>query len=465
MSDFSDGFDPEIDLEDYSPCPEPEKEEGSRYSFDESFQAKIAALCVRDTQFMQRTDGLIRPEYFENITDAAIVNIANRYFSKYKKVPGDKKIFGMLVRKDVIGKVIKKEHVPMLIARIGELYSHDISDRDFVIEEVATFARHQAVSKAILDSVEHLDLREFDKISTSLKKALDVGESADHGIYSYGEMVDARTTERLERAAGKLAPTGVTTGYAGIDRHLYHGGWGRRELSVLMGGAKAGKTTALIDFGVAACGHINRYNVLYCTLEVSAKIIAERMDANISGSLMMELGKSIHGVKEKVERFIKSAGRFDIVEFPTGSMRVSDLRRMIERRKAQGIKYDLVIVDYADLMAPERVTDNSIENSKSVYVALRGLAMQEDIAVLTATQTNREGAKKMVATMTDIAEDFNKVRIADVIISINKTEEERALKQCRLFFAACRNQAAGFAIRVQQDVDRMKFVTEVIGPE
>lgn len=435
------------------------------YKFDEAFQTKIAALCVRDTTFLQRTDGLIRPDYLENAIEGALVHVALSYFTKYKKAPGDMKTFAHLIQKAKINKVVKPEMAAAMAKALKPLYGADVSDRDLVIDEVATFARHQAVSKAILESVEHLDLHEFDKISSSLKKALDVGEHGDAVTYSYADSIEARTQERLDRAAGKLPPTGITTGFSEIDRHLYHKGWGRRELSVLMGGAKAGKTTALIDFGVNAAGHIHRYNVLYVTLEVSAKIIAERMDANISDRAMMELDTHIHEVREKVEKFVKRAGRFDIKEFPTGTMRVSDLRRYLEKMKGQGVIYDLVIVDYADLMAPERVTDNSIENSKSVYVALRGLAMQENIAVLTATQTNREGAKKAVATMTDIAEDFNKVRIADIIISINKTEEERALKQCRLYFAACRNQAAGFSIRIAQDIDRMKFISEVIGPE
>lgn len=435
------------------------------YKFDEDFQAKIASLCLRDTSFMQRTEGLIRPEYFENAADASIVNICVRYFEKYRKIPGDAKILSMLIRGDVIAKILRKEDLFVVVGRAKELYKHDISDRDYVVDQVATFARHQAVSKAILDSVEHLDLNEFDKISSTLKRALDVGESADTGVYDYGAMIDVRTEERLDRAAGKLPPTGVTTGYPEIDKHLYHKGWGKRELSVLMGPAKSGKTTALIDFATAACGHVHRYNVLYCTLEVSAKIIGERMDARISDQVMFELGAHPHEVKRKVNEFMAKAGKFIIHEFPTGTMRVSDLRRVIERYKARGIVFDLVVVDYADLMAPERVTDNAIENSKGVYVGLRGLAMQEDVAILTATQTNRKGAEKITSTMTDIAEDFNKVRIADIVISINKTDDERKIGQCRLFFAAVRNGPSGFSIIIKQDIDRMRFIKEVIGEE
>jgi replicative DNA helicase len=437
----------------------------THYKFDEAFQAKIAALCLRDTQFMQRAEGLVKPEYLENVADAILVNIANRYFAKYKKVPGDVTILTALIRHDAINKVIRKEHVGVVVARVKELIKHDISDRDYVIDQVATFARHQAVSKAILDSVGHLDINDFDKISSALKEALDVGEHGDSTGYDYAGMIEARTEERIERAAGKLPPSGITTGYPELDRLLYHKGWGKRELSVLMGGAKAGKTTALIDFAVSACGHYNRYNVLYITLEVAAKIIAERMDARISQQVMSELGSHIHDVKDKVKKFMERAGKFIIHEFPTGSMRVSDLRRLIERYKARGITFDMIVVDYADLMAPERFTDNAIENSKNVYVALRGLAMQEDLAILTATQTNREGAKKAVATMTDISEDFNKVRIADIIISINRTDEELKMNQARLYFAACRNQAGGFSIRIQQDLERMTFIKEVIGAE
>ena len=70
-----------------------------------------------------------------------------------------------------------------------------------------------------------------------------------------------------------------------------------------------------------------------------------------------------------------------------------------------------------------------------------------------------------MALATDVAEDFNKIRIADVVISINKTEEERALNQARLHFAASRNQRSGFTLKVEQNIDQAKFVTRVLGEE
>lgn len=447
-----------------TPITEP-PEPVARYEFDAGFQSKISALMLRDTLFMQRTEGLVEPGYFENIADATLVDLALRYYRRYKKSPSDKATLVHLIARDKDDRIIKPEMIPLVSSRVKELWVTDISDRDLVVDEVSTFARHQAVGKAILDSVTLLDKRNFTEISRALSHALNIGAHLDQAIYSYGEMIDSRTDERLDRVAGKLIPTGITTGYPALDVHFYHKGWGKRELSVLMGGAKAGKTTALINFAINAAHGIMRYNVLYVTLEVASKIVAERIDANISNQLMFELNENIHTIREKVTEWHKAAGRLDIVEFPTGTMKISDLRRLVERKKVEGVKYDMVVVDYADLMCPERFTDDNIENSKSVYIGLRAFAQIEDVVLLTATQTNREGSKAAVAKIEHIAEDFNKVRIADVVLSINKTEEERACGEARLYFAACRNQASGFSVRIRQDIDRMKFITEVVGAE
>jgi replicative DNA helicase len=437
--------------------------EVKRYEFDSDFQEKIVALLVRDTPFAQLTDGLVRPEYFESAGLSGLVAVVNRYFAKYKKAPGDKTILASLLRESIRDKILPPDMARLAVGAAPKLFLTDVSDREYVADECATFARHQAVSQAILDSVELIDKRDFEAIGIKVRKALDTGVSVSGGSYDYGEMIKARTLERKERAAGLRPPTGITTGFAALDDYLYHKGWGRRELSVLMGGPKAGKSMAMISFGVNAIAA--GYRTLYVTLEVASEIIANRIDANVSERAMMELGIHIDEVEEKVAAFMAKAAPFKIEEFPTGMMRVSDLRRLIEHYKAQGITFDLVVVDYADLMAPERVTDNVQENSKSIYVNLRGLAMQEGFALLTATQTNREGAKKAVATMTDIAEDLNKVRIADVLISINKTEEERALNQARLHMAASRNQRSGFTIKVEQNIDQAKFITKVIGED
>jgi replicative DNA helicase len=113
-------------------------------------------------------------------------------------------------------------------------------------------------------------------------------------------------------------------------------------------------------------------------------------------------------------------------------------------------------------MAPNHRSDNAIENSKSIYVDLRALAQVENVVMLSAMQTNREGAKATTSRMEHAAEDFNKIRIPDLVISINRTDEERSRNEARLFFAASRNQRGDFSIHINQDLEAMNFVKSVI---
>lgn len=113
-------------------------------------------------------------------------------------------------------------------------------------------------------------------------------------------------------------------------------------------------------------------------------------------------------------------------------------------------------------MAPNHRTNDPIENSKTVYVDLRALGFKHNLAVLTATQTNREGYKATVAKAEHVSDDFNKVRTVDLMISINSTEEERLAGEARLYFAASRNQESGFTIHIKQDLARMKFIESIV---
>lgn len=444
------------------PDPDEEAPAVMRYEFDEEFQSKIVALALRDTKFAQTVDGLLKPEYMISAAEGALIDVALRYFAKYKKAP-DLKIVPTLLKEAIADKRIRSDVVEEVKDVFRAVLKADISDRDFVAERVAAFARERAVEEALMASVGYLEKGGFDKIEKAFKEALMVGISEDTGEYDYFERAEARTEERIDIAAGTKKKRGISTGNRELDNCLYHGGWGYKELSVLMGAAKAGKSMALLDFAQAAA--LLGFNVLYTTLEVSAEICADRLDANIASVPMKKLGDSPHTVKAKVDAALARSGKFIIKEYPSGTMKPSQLRRLLANYRARGIKFDLIVVDYGDIMAPEYRTDSVTENSKSIYLDLRAIAQEEDAAVLTATQTNRAGAGAYVAKATDIAEDYNKVRIADLIISINASQEERDSGEARLYFAAIRNAEDGYSIRIKQQRDQMKFLTKVLGRE
>lgn len=429
------------------------------FEFSEAFQTKVAAFAVADNEFMRRSAHLLKPDYFENVGEAALVDLSLRHFEKFGVIP-DKTVMVELIREGVKSGSIRKDVMPLLVEARKAIYKEALSDRGFVETKLVEFVRHQAIGDAILKSVELRQKGQFGKIEKLIGDAVSIGINEQGNAYDYFAMNKTRAEIRLDRASGKLPPTGITTGYLKMDEVLYHRGWGRRELATIMGGAKAGKTTALINFAKSAS--LAKHNVLYVTLEVGAPIVSERLDASMSDVMVKALGDHIHHVREKIDELAKNAGRLIVVEFPSGTLSPSMLRGVLDKHKAEGKVYDLLVVDYADIMAPNNRTDNAIENSKSVYVDLRAIAFDYNCAVLTATQTNREGFKATVAKAEHVAEDFNKVRTVDLMISINKTEEEASKGEARLYFAASRNQESGFTIFIKQDLAKMQFITSIL---
>lgn len=446
--------------------------EFEKFDFDAEFQSKVAAHAIRDNEFMRRVAHLLRPEFFENAGEAALVNVALRHHQKYRAVPTNAEMVEA-IKEDVKSKVITKEVAPEVVRARKELLNLDLGHSGFVEEKIVQFAKHQAVSQAILRSVALLDQGKFTAIEEAVKEAISIGANEEGDGYDYFERIKERTDIRKEKAAGLRPPQGITTGIPKMDEILYHRGWGRKELATIMGGAKAGKTTALINFARAAtlAGH----NVLYVTLEVGANIISDRLDASMAGVIMKELESKVNSVQEAIEELQMKSGRLVLHEFASGTCTPNMLRKLIQRYKSPGrnsdgslrppIKFDLLVVDYADIMAPNFRSQDAIENSKSVYVDLRAIAFEENLAALTATQTNREGYKSAVAKAEHVAEDFNKVRTVDLMISINKTEEEAARGEARLYFAASRNQESGFTIVIKQNLAMMRFVEAVLRVE
>lgn len=456
------------------PAAEPVAEayEGDKFDFDAAFQTKVAALSMRDNQFMRRMSGILKPDFFENAGEAALVNIALKHFAKYGAVP-DRSILASLIADDVKAKIIRKDVLDLVKVAHKEVALTDLGNAGYVEDKVVEFARHQALGDAILKCVDLREKGQFDKVEKLVKEAIEIGVSDDGDSYDYFERISERTELRLERASGKRPPQGITTGIPKMDEVLYHRGWGRRELTTIMGGAKAGKTTALINFARSAA--LAGKNVLYASLEVGNNIISDRMDASLSDTFMKELADKSHAVRERIEELAAKAGKLMVHEYASGTLTPNMLRALIERYKSPGrnrdgsvrapIEFDLVVVDYADIMAPNFRYSDVIENSKSVYVDLRAIAFEFNCAVLTATQTNRAGFTAAVAKAEHVAEDFNKVRTVDLMISINKTDEEAARGEARLYFAASRNQESGFTIVIKQNLAMMKFVEAVLRVE
>lgn len=437
-----------------------------KYEFDENFQRALVVLALRDINFMRRADSLLYPQHFDSNANAVLCKIAKDYYSKYK-APLDGSMLKEVLTDYKKAKILKESDLAEIIPILKEVYTNStpLPPSEPIIDKLGEFARSSAVTCAIMKSVDLIEKRDWEKIEKSLRDSLSVGAEDDSSTYDYFAEIDKRTKIRENELAGLMPPRGVTTGCLQLDDVLYRKGWGRKELSLIMAPAKGGKSMACIYFAKGAC--IHGHNVLYVTLEVATDIVSARLDACVTDTEMRELTNKSSEVKRRVEgvKSLKNRGLLHIKEYPSGSLKVSNLRRYLESARNKGVQYDLICVDYADLMAPEVKSPNQIENFRQIYVDLRALAFEYNCAILTATQTNREGAKAKVAEMTHVAEDFNKIRTADIVISINTTKEERLKGEARLYFVASRNQESGITLKIKQDIPKMQFISGFIGYE
>lgn len=452
-----------------APATEPEVE--VKYDFDLEFQSRIVYLSLYDESFMRRTQHLLKPSYFESAAHAALMSVILKHWQNYETILADQSVAALAIKNAVDNKQLRKEAAFEATKAFKEAFEQRKAiqndeatplNAEFIADQVAAFAKRQAMIEAVSKAVVWLDdpvrIRDVQKLITD---AAQVGLNEVEAGGDYFERLKVRTNERADESVGKRPPRGITTGHPKLDALLYHRGFGRKELTVLMGGAKAGKTMALIDFASAAV--MAGYNVLYVTLEVSNRIVEERVDARFSEIRINDLVSNFGEVNDRIGRAAakEGRGRFYISEYPSGTMSPSMLRSLLERHKAKGWTYDMVVVDYADIMAPDYRTQDAIENSKQIYVSLRAIATEWNCAMLTATQSNREGFKAVTAKADNVADDFNKVRTADLFISINSTEDERRDGKARLYFAASRNQQSGMTVFIEQDLAAARFLKMV----
>jgi replicative DNA helicase len=425
------------------------------YEFDNDVQTQVLGYMFRDVAFNVRTEGLVKPQYFESEVHAVLANMAMEYYRNYRTVPS-KASLSVLLKEAVDKKLIRDDLKGDVRDTLKTVYDQALTDLDFTVEQVAKFAKRQALTEAIIKCAGLIDKGDYDAVEPIMAKAQLVGANLDEGQYDFFGEAEHRFKYREAVLAGAIKATGITTGWKKFDDVLYHKGWGRKELSVIMAPAKAGKSMSLITFGMKAV--MAGYNVLFVSLEVATKIVADRLDANMASVPMNDLAMQLKKAKDTAHLVAAKSGVLKIHDFASGTFTPGDLRRLIHRYAAVGTKFDLIIVDYADLMAPDRVNDEARENSRQIYLGLRAIAHEFDAAVLSATQTNREGFKAKQGEMHHVAEDINKVRTVDLLLSLNPQDDG---KHSNIYLAASRNQASA-TIKVKTNLAMAKFVEDVI---
>jgi len=437
--------------------------------FDDAFQEQLAAHYLRDDIFVQAVGSLVLPDYFDNETLAALVAIQQMYLNRYNACP-TLRTYIQVMQRAVAAKRVKIADMNEAKRLLGVIHKDPLKDRQFVIDTIAEFARKQALANGVMVLVDALDTDDTDKINKAL---ITVEEAKMVGAADVAQGMDFLSTRqeranfRALRSAGTFTNGGITTGSMELDAKLTpHRGWGRKELTILMAPPKGGKTAAMIHFARAAVEAGK--NVFYASCEVSEDIIGDRLDANISGVPLKELEIRAPEVDKEVASWEAKPGigKFIVQAFPIRTLRVSELTRILKRYQAQGINFDMIVVDYLGILKPEQRYEEKRFGLADIGQDLRAMATVFNAAVLTAYQTNREGTKKAgrnVADGTDAADDYEVVRTADALITLNADEDMKQRGEIVLYFSEMRNAESGIRFRYGCDFTTMRFITDFRG--
>lgn len=322
--------------------------------------------------------------FVRNLSSAA--KFINEYAQKYKGLP----------TVDLVNAECKTS-----LIKVTEI---DESTTEWVLDEFETFTRHKALERAILESADLLEKGDYGRVETIIKEATQISLTKDMGI-SYWD----NPRERIESVLN--AKGQISTGWPTLDWKL-HGGFNRGELEIFAAPSNGGKSLFLNNLAAnwASLG----LEVLFITCEMSQARVAMRMDSIHTGVGSRDIGKKIDEVELKLKMLSKKSANIQLKYLPAGKT-VNDIRSFAKEFQIQHKKkFDIVIVDYLDLLMPATYKvspENLFVKDKYVSEELRNFANDNDVVVVTASQFNR-----CLALDTKVIKNGEYINIIDVEI-------------------------------------------------
>jgi archaellum biogenesis ATPase FlaH len=372
--------------------------------YGHAFQIKALAILITDRDFLQQIADIVSPDYFDNDAGKWIMKKTLQYFNEYKTVP-TMEVFKVEI--EGINQELQSVAVKDLLKQAYK--ESKATDLNFVKDTFLDFCKNQTLKGALIKSVDLLELGDYDDIRTLIDRALKAGTERDIG-HEYIAQLEDRFREEARNT--------VETPWPLINK-LLCGGLGQGDLGMIAGGPGGGKSWALVAIGAQAVktGH----TVIHYTLELSEKYVGKRYDACLTE---IPVG-DVHLYKEKVKEKIENLrGGLYIREYPAGQATVNTIHSHLEKCIQQGIKPDLVIIDYADLLT-SKASKEKRDKLDDIYTNLRGLATEMKLPIWTASQVNRSGAREDIIQGDRMAESYTKMMVTDFAMSLSRSAEDK----------------------------------------
>jgi hypothetical protein len=283
----------------------------------------------------------------------------------------------------------------------------------WLIKEIERFCRTKALEQAVFSGVKLINENRGGELEKRIRDAMSISLITDLG-YNYFKD-DAFT--RLEKMKDKSGF--ISTGWNAFDDKLY-GGCSRATLNIFLGRSGEGKSVVLQNLALnySTAG----YNVVYFTLELAENLVAFRFDAMTCGKSTKEVIKDVPEVSSYLKNLGKTAGDLIIKKLPEGGTTVNHFKAFLKEYEIKtGKRFDVIIVDYLDLMYPTNMQVNPSDlfvKDKYVSEELRALAFEYDAILFTASQINRSGSQVEEFDHSHIAGGISKINTADNVFAI-----------------------------------------------
>ena len=377
----------------------------SLVQYGTNFQSKLLTSLIVSNKFTKQIIDILEINYFDSDANKFIVKSVKDYFKKYKTTPT------MEALKVVIDEVENPTLKSTIVDSLRNAWQHRESpDLEFVQEKTLEFCKNQVVKNAIMESVELLESQRYDEIKTLIDDAMKAGVETDIG-HEYITGLEERLTKQTRET--------LPTGWDSVNE-LMDGGLAGGELGVVVAPAGIGKSWTLQALGANAVKAGK--TVVHYTLELNAQYVGLRYDTIVSG----QPTGNLQYYKEEVMKAIgKLKGELIIKYYPTRTASVNTLTAHLQQCEMRGIKPDMVIVDYADIMKSTQHFNEKRHQLGHIYEELRGMAGEFDIPIWTASQANRSALEEDVIGAEKVSEDYSKVMTADFVMSMSRKVEDK----------------------------------------
>jgi replicative DNA helicase len=380
----------------------------------------ILKNLIHNEDFARKTLPFLKEEYFSDSSERNVYKRISDFMMKYNNRP-TREVIGIDIESS---SNLSEEDHRRSMELVRNLIEPEPSNSEWLLEATETFCQERAVYNAVMDSISILDGKDSNRTKNSIPSILSDALAVSFDSHIGHDFIEdyEKRFDYYHRVEEKLAFD------LDLMNKITRGGLSRKSLNIILAGTGVGKTLAMCHMTAAnlAMGK----NVLYITMEMAEEKIAERIDANLLNVASEDLAMLPKDMYEKKIAKLrgKTTGKLIIKEYPTASAHVGHIRHLLnELNLKRNFVPDIIYIDYLNICMSARIKTGSNVNSytyiKAIAEELRGLAVERNVPIVSATQTTRSGYTSSDPGLEDTSESFGLPATADFMIALVRTEE------------------------------------------